>query len=43
MADQVSQRTGHLIEAHRALGMTMFWGGRFVASRDHLERGIGLL
>jgi class 3 adenylate cyclase/predicted ATPase len=42
MADQVSQRTGHLIEAHRALGMTMFWGGRFVASREHLERGIGL-
>jgi class 3 adenylate cyclase/predicted ATPase len=41
-ADQARQRTGYLIEAHRALGMTMFWGGRFVASRDHLERGIGL-
>jgi class 3 adenylate cyclase/tetratricopeptide (TPR) repeat protein len=34
--------TGYLIEAHRALGMTMFWDGRFVASRDHLERCIGL-
>jgi len=40
-ADQ-SQKTGYLIEAHRALGQTMFWGGRFVASRVHLERGIGL-
>ncbi len=35
------QRTGYLIEAHRAMGMTMLYRGRFVASRNHLQRGIG--
>jgi class 3 adenylate cyclase/predicted ATPase len=40
--DQVRQKTADLIEAHRALGMTKFWGGRFVAARYHLERGMGL-
>jgi class 3 adenylate cyclase/predicted ATPase len=41
-AELVRQKTGNLIEAHRALGMTMFWGGRFVDSRDHLERAMVL-
>jgi class 3 adenylate cyclase/predicted ATPase len=36
------QETGHLIEAHRAVGMTMLYRGRFVAARDHLERAIGV-
>jgi class 3 adenylate cyclase/predicted ATPase len=41
-ADQARQRTGHLIEAHRALGQTMLYSGRFVASRAHFERGFSL-
>jgi len=40
--DQSRQRTGQLIEAHRALGMTMLYAGRFVESRNHLERAINL-
>jgi predicted ATPase/class 3 adenylate cyclase len=41
-AEQQRQETGHLIEAHRALGMTLLYRGRFVAARAHFERGIGL-
>jgi class 3 adenylate cyclase/predicted ATPase len=41
-ADQARKSTGYLIEAHRALGQTMLYSGRFVASRDHFERGIDL-
>jgi class 3 adenylate cyclase/predicted ATPase len=41
-AEQARQRTGYLIEAHRALGQTLLYCGRFVAARDHLERAIGL-
>jgi tetratricopeptide (TPR) repeat protein len=41
-AERARQETGHLIEAHRAVGMTMLYRGRFVAARDHLERAIGL-
>jgi predicted ATPase len=40
--DQASDRTGHFIEAHRALGMTMLYSGRFLDSRDHLERGLSV-
>lgn len=41
-ADQNLERTDYLIEAHRALGMTMFWGGQFSTSHDHLTRGLAL-
>jgi class 3 adenylate cyclase/predicted ATPase len=41
-ADQALQRSGHLVEAHRALGMTLLYSGCFVESRDHLKRGISL-
>lgn len=41
-SDGRRQGTGHLIEAHRAVGMTLFWRARFAESRDYLERGIGL-
>jgi class 3 adenylate cyclase/predicted ATPase len=40
--EQARQKTGHLIEAHRAMAMTMFYRGRFVASQNHLERCINL-
>jgi class 3 adenylate cyclase/predicted ATPase len=40
--DQARQRTGQLIEAHRALGMTKVYSGSFAASRDHLQRGLSL-
>jgi class 3 adenylate cyclase/predicted ATPase len=41
-ADQHQERKDYLIEAHRALGMTMFWGGQFATSHDHLTRGLAL-
>jgi class 3 adenylate cyclase/predicted ATPase len=41
-ADQKRQRTSQLIEAHRALGMTLLYGGRFGASRDRLQCGLSL-
>jgi predicted ATPase len=41
-AEQSGQRTGHLIEAHRALGMTFLYGGHFIDSREHLERAMTL-
>jgi class 3 adenylate cyclase/predicted ATPase len=41
-AEQALQKTGHLIEAHRAMAQTMFYRGRFAESEDHLERGIRL-
>src|SRR5258708_12644722 len=41
-AQQVRQKTGYLIEAHRAVAMTMFYRGRFVGSQDHLERSLSL-
>jgi predicted ATPase/tRNA A-37 threonylcarbamoyl transferase component Bud32 len=31
-----------LLEAHRTLGPTLFWLGRFAPAREHLERGIAL-
>jgi class 3 adenylate cyclase/predicted ATPase len=40
--DHACLRTGHFIEAHRALGMTMLYSGRFLDSRDHLERGLSV-
>jgi class 3 adenylate cyclase/predicted ATPase len=41
-AEQALQKTGYLIEAHRAMAQTMFYQGRFAESQDHLERGIRL-
>jgi class 3 adenylate cyclase/predicted ATPase len=41
-AQQVQQKTGYLVEAHRAVAMTMFYRGRFVGSEDHLERSISI-
>ena len=32
----------HLMEAHRALGNTLFWLGEFAPARVHLEQGIAL-
>ena len=40
--DHRHQKTGYLIESHRALGMTMLYSGCFGASRDHFELGIRL-
>jgi class 3 adenylate cyclase/predicted ATPase len=37
-----AQQTGYLIEAHRAIAMTMLYRGRFVASQHHLHRCINL-
>jgi predicted ATPase len=31
-----------LVEAHRALGNTLFWLGEFVSARTHLEQGMAL-
>jgi predicted ATPase len=36
------QRKEYLIEAHRAIAMTMLYRGRFNASHHHLQRCIGL-
>jgi class 3 adenylate cyclase/predicted ATPase len=41
-ADQASQATGYLIEAHRAMAQTLLYEGRFEDSQDHIERGIRL-
>src|SRR5262249_30011077 len=40
--EQLQKGTGQLIEAHRMLGQTLFYYGRFAAARDQLERGIAL-
>ena len=37
-----AQQTGYLIEAHRAIAMTMLYRGRFTASQHHLHRCINL-
>ncbi|MBR0831010.1 AAA family ATPase [Bradyrhizobium manausense] len=37
-----AQQTGYLIEAHRAIAMTMLYRGRFAASQHHLHRCINL-
>jgi class 3 adenylate cyclase/predicted ATPase len=37
-----AQQTGYLIEAHRAIAMTMLYRGRFAASQHHLHRCISL-
>ncbi|UPJ68134.1 AAA family ATPase [Bradyrhizobium sp. 191] len=39
---QPAQQTGYLIEAHRAIAMTMLYRGRFAASQHHLHRCINL-
>ena len=39
---QSLQNPVHLIEAHRALGNTLFWLGEFAPARVHLEQGIAL-
>ena len=31
-----------LVEAHRALGNTLFWLGEFASARTHLEQGMAL-
>jgi len=36
--DQLRQRTGYLIEAHRAVAMTIFYRGQFVDAQEHFER-----
>jgi class 3 adenylate cyclase/predicted ATPase len=40
--EQARQNAGLFIEAHRALGQTGLYEGRFVTSRKHFERGISL-
>ncbi|GLR88420.1 AAA family ATPase [Bradyrhizobium iriomotense] len=39
---QPAQKTGYLMEAHRAIAMTMLYRGRFAASQHHLHRCINL-
>jgi class 3 adenylate cyclase/predicted ATPase len=39
---QPVQQTGYLIEAHRAIAMTMLYRGRFAAAEHHLHRCINL-
>jgi class 3 adenylate cyclase/predicted ATPase len=41
-AQLMRQQAGYLIEAHRAIAMTMLYRGRFAASHYHLQRCIGL-
>ncbi|MCP3472299.1 AAA family ATPase [Bradyrhizobium sp. CCGUVB1N3] len=37
-----AQRTGYLMEAHRAIAMTMLYRGRFAAAQHHLHRCVDL-
>ncbi|MGY2805927.1 MULTISPECIES: ATP-binding protein [unclassified Bradyrhizobium] len=37
-SSSATQQTGYLIEAHRAIAMTMLYRGRFVAAEHHLHR-----
>jgi class 3 adenylate cyclase/predicted ATPase len=39
---QTLQDSMLLVEAHRALGNTLFWLGEFAAARTHLEQGMAL-
>jgi class 3 adenylate cyclase/predicted ATPase len=41
-AQQAHQKIGYLIEAHRAMAMTMFYRGQFVVSRQHFQKAIAL-
>ncbi len=36
------QQTGYLMEAHRAIAMTMLYRGRFLAAQYHLHRSVNL-
>jgi hypothetical protein len=37
-----TQKSGYLLEGHRAMGLVLFQAGEFGAARDHLEQGIAL-
>jgi len=39
---QRAQDPAILLEAHRVMGLTMFWLGEMVPSREHLEQGMAL-
>jgi predicted ATPase len=39
---QSAQDPALLVEAHRALGTTLFWLGEFTLARTHMEQGIAL-
>ncbi|MGV7218239.1 ATP-binding protein [Bradyrhizobium sp. UFLA05-112] len=39
---QPAQQTGYLMEAHRAIAMTMLYRGRFAAAQHHLRRCVNL-
>jgi predicted ATPase len=41
-AAQAQQKTRYLVEAHRAMAMTMLYRGQFVTSRQHLQNSITL-
>ena len=41
-AEQAQQKTRYLVEAHRAMAMTMLYRGQFVTSRQHLQNSITL-
>ena len=41
-AEQAQQKAGYLVEAHRAMAMTMLYRGQFVTSRQHLQNSITL-
>ena len=39
---QRANLSAHLIQAHRAMGHTLFWRGEFASARAHLEQAIAL-
>ena len=42
LAQSVTRLRASSVQAHHALGMTLFYLGEFALAREHLEQGIAL-